>query len=96
MPLPLFLWESLVLGAFGAVVSTVVGAMAAGALKFANIELPLSVQLLLMSDAGELSDLAGALAGAIALIGFVTGVRAFVARGFRLRSRGRDSISVAR
>ncbi|HEY0469967.1 MAG TPA: hypothetical protein VGC79_37530, partial [Polyangiaceae bacterium] len=51
----LFLWESLVLGVFGAVASVVVGTMAAGVFNSANIQLPLSLQLFLMSDSFELS-----------------------------------------
>jgi hypothetical protein len=82
----MFLWESLVLGAFGAVASAVVGAMAAGVLNLANIDLPLSVQLFLMSETFRLSDVPSALCGAIALIAIITGARALAFRGFRLRS----------
>jgi ABC-type lipoprotein release transport system permease subunit len=81
----MFLWESFVLGVFGAFASAVVGAMAAGALNLANIDLPLSVQLFLMSESFGLSDLPSALCGAIALIAVITGVRALAFRGFRLR-----------
>ncbi|MEI9936470.1 MAG: hypothetical protein WDO69_04525 [Pseudomonadota bacterium] len=86
MARPVFLWESLVLGVFGAVASVVVGAMAAGVLNSANIQLPLAVQLFLMSDTFELSVLPSALGGAIALITLVTGAHAFAFRGFRLRT----------
>jgi len=80
----MFLWESVVLGVLGALASMVVSAMAAGVLNSANITLPLSVQLLLMSDTFELSDLPSALCGAIALISLVTGAHALAFRGFRL------------
>jgi hypothetical protein len=85
-----FLWESLLLGVFGSVASVVVGAMAAGVLNSANVHLPLSVQLFLMSDTFELSDLPSALGGAIALIAIATGVYALAPRGFRIRSRPRE------
>lgn len=81
-----FLWESLVLGVFGAVASVVVGAMAAGVLNSANIQVPLSMQLFLMSDTFELSVLPGALGGAIALITIVTGAHALAHRTFRLNT----------
>ena len=76
----MFLWESFVLGAFGALASAVVGAMAAGLLNLANIALPLSVQLLLMSETFELSDVPSALAGAIGLLAMLTGARALALR----------------
>jgi len=82
----MFLWESLVLGVLGAVASVVVGAMAAGVLKSANVALPLSVQLFLMADTFEVRDLPSALGGAIALIALVTGAHALAARSFRLRA----------
>jgi hypothetical protein len=44
------------------------------------------VQLFLMSDTFELSDLPSALCGAIALISLVTGAHALAFRGFRLRA----------
>jgi len=83
---PVFLLESLVLAAFGAVASVVVGAMAAGVLSFANIDLPFSVQLFLMSDTCELSELPSVLAGAIALIALVTAAHALAHRNFRLHT----------
>jgi len=79
-----FLWESLALGVFGAVVSVVVGAMAAGVLNSANIQVPLSLQLFLMSDTFELQVVPSALGGAIALIALVTGAHALAHRAFRL------------
>ncbi len=82
---PVFLWESLLLGAIGAGASVVVGAMAAGVLDFANVDLPLSVQLYLMSAAFDLS-LPSALGGAIALLTIITGAHALLGRGFRLRA----------
>ena len=81
-----FLWESVALGVFGAVASVVVGAMAAGVLNSANISVPLSLQLFLMSDTFELSVLPGALGGAIALIAIVTGAHAWAHRAFRLHT----------
>jgi putative ABC transport system permease protein len=69
-------WESLLLGVFGAVSGAVVSAMTAGVLSSANIHVPLSVQLFLMSDTLKLSMLPSALAGAIALISVVTGIAA--------------------
>jgi len=82
----LFLWESVVLGVFGAVASVVVGAMAAGVLNSANIQVPISLQLFLMSDTFELSVLPSALGGAIALIAIVTGAHALAHRAFRLHT----------
>jgi putative ABC transport system permease protein len=72
----MFLWESFLLGVFGAIAGAVVGAMTAGVLNSANIHVPLSVQLFLMSDTLKLSVLPKALAGAIALISSVTGLAA--------------------
>ena len=72
----MFLWESFLLGVFGAVAGAVVGAMTAGVLNSANIHVPLSVQLFLMSDTLKLSVLPSALGGAIALISVVTGIAA--------------------
>ncbi len=72
----MFLWESFLLGVFGAVAGAVVGAMTAGVLNSANIHVPLSVQLFLMSDTLKLSVLPSALGGAIALISIVTGIAA--------------------
>ena len=72
----MFIWESFVLGAFGALASAVIAAMAAGVLNLANIDLPLSVQMFLMSETFELSDVPTALASLIALIALVCGARA--------------------
>jgi len=72
----MFLWESFLLGVFGAVAGAVVGVMTAGVLNSANIHVPLSVQLFLMSDTLKLSVLPTALGGAIALISIVTAVAA--------------------
>lgn len=72
----MFLWESFLLGVFGAVAGAVVGAMTAAALNSANIHVPLSVQLFLMSDTLKLSVLPSALGGAIGLISVVTGIAA--------------------
>ena len=82
----LFLWESLMLGVFGAIASVVVGAMAAGVLNSANIQVPLSMQLFLMSDTFELSVLPYALGGAIALIAIVTGAHVLAHRVLNLRT----------
>jgi putative ABC transport system permease protein len=72
----MFLWESFLLGVFGAVAGAVVGAMTAGVLNSANIQVPLSVQLFLMSDTLKLSVLPTVLVGAIALISIVIGLAA--------------------
>lgn len=82
----LFLWESVVLGVFGALASVVVGAMAAGVLNSANVQVPISLQLFLMSDTFEQSVLPSALGGAIALIAIVTGAHALAHRVFRLHT----------
>ena len=82
----MFLWESLVLGVFGALASVVVGAMAAGVFNSANIHVPLSLQLFLMSERFELSVLPSAFGGAIALIALVTGAHALAQRALRLRT----------
>ena len=80
-----FLWESVMLGVLGAFASVVVGVMAAGVVNSANITLPLSFQLFLMSDTFELRDLPSALGGAITLITLVTGAHALASRIFRMR-----------
>ena len=72
----MFLWESFLLGVFGAIAGAVVGVMTAGVLNSANIHVPLSVQLFLMSDTLKLSVLPSALGGAIVLISIVTGAAA--------------------
>ena len=87
----LFLWESLVLGVLGAIASVVVGAMAAFVLNSANIQVPLSMQLSLMSDTFESSVLPSALGGAIGLIAAVTGAHALAQRAFRLRARAHSA-----
>ena len=76
----MFIWESFVLGAFGGVASAVIAAMAAGVLNFANKDLPLSVQMFLMSETFELSDVPSALASLIALIALLCGARAVALR----------------
>src|SRR4051794_18785604 len=82
----LFLWEWLMLGVFGALASVVVGGMAAGVLNSANIDLPLSMQLFLMSDRFGLSVVPGGLGGAIALITTVLMAHALAHRALRLRT----------
>ncbi len=72
----MFLWESFLLGVFGAIAGAAVGAMTAALLNSANIHVPLSVQLFLMSDTLKLSVLPSALGGAIGLISLVTGLSA--------------------
>jgi hypothetical protein len=90
MTRPVFLWESFVLGVFGAVASAVVGAMVLGVLNSAHVHLPLSVHLFLLSDDFGLSDLPSALAGAIALIAIATGIHALALRALRARARARE------
>lgn len=87
----LFLWESLALGVLGAIASVVVGVMAAFVLNSANIQVPLSMQLSLMSDTFECSVLPSALGGAIALIALVTGAHAWAQRALRLRARAHSA-----
>jgi len=82
----LFLWESLVLGVLGAIASVVVSAMVAFFLNSANVRVPLSMQLFLMSDTFELSVLPSAFGGAIGLIAIVTGAHALAQRAFRFRT----------
>jgi len=73
-----FLWESFLLGVFGAIVGAVVGVMTAGVLSSANFSVPFSVQLFVMSDTLKSSVLPSALGGAIALISIVTGATAIL------------------
>jgi hypothetical protein len=90
MSRPVFLWESLVLGVFGALASVVVAAMALGVLDSAHIHLPLAMHSFLLSDSFGLADLPGSLAGAIALIAMATSIHGLALRGFRGRGRTRD------
>jgi len=84
MPIPprlgvavrVLLWEPLLLGLLGVAAAAVVSAMTAGALDSANIRVPLSVQLFLLSDALELSAWPGALGGAALLILLFAGAAA--------------------
>jgi len=92
----MFLLESLVLGVFGAVAGAVVAAMAAGVLNFTNIQLPLSVQLFLMSDTLQLSVIPSALGGAIALITVVTGAHSWAHRASPTRAPARVGLGRAR
>jgi ABC-type lipoprotein release transport system permease subunit len=71
-----FLWESFLLGVFGAVAAAVVGVMTAGVVKGASFHVPVSVQLFLVSDSLKSSVLPSALGGAIALISIVTAAAA--------------------
>ena len=82
----LFVWESLVLGVFGALASAVIGTMAVFVLNCAHVEVPLSTQLFLMSDTFELSVLPSALVGAVALIAIVSGVHTWAHRAFGIRT----------
>jgi len=84
----MLLWESFLLGVFGAVVGAVVSAMTAGVLNSANIHVPLSVQLFLMSDALQLSVMPSALGGAIALIWLVTAAAGLYAARWAARHAG--------
>ncbi|HET7545970.1 MAG TPA: hypothetical protein VFK05_39145 [Polyangiaceae bacterium] len=85
------MWESLVLGVLGAIASVVVGAMAAFVLNSTNIQVPLSMQLSLMSDTFESSVLPRALGGAIGLIAVATGAHALAQRAFRFRTRAHSA-----
>lgn len=66
----LFLWESILLGVFGAIAGATVSAMTAEALNSAQVHFPGSFQLFLLTD--PLEFLPKALGGAIGLISVVT------------------------
>jgi ABC-type lipoprotein release transport system permease subunit len=72
----MFLWESFLLGLLGAVLGAVLGQLVSSALNAAQIHVPLSVQLFLMSDTLTLRVLPSALVGAVLLISIVTGAAA--------------------
>jgi ABC-type lipoprotein release transport system permease subunit len=72
----MFLWESFLLGLLGAIVGAVLGQLVSSALNAAQIHVPLSVQLFLMSDTLTLRVLPSALVGAVLLISVVTGAAA--------------------
>jgi len=70
----MFMLESSMLGAFGALAGVVVGASVAASLNAAHIHVPLSVQIFLMSDTLRLSVLPSSMLGALVLIAFITGL----------------------
>lgn len=72
----MFLWESFLLGLLGAVLGAVLGQIVSSLLNSAQIHVPLSVQLFLMSDTLTLKVLPSALVGAVLLISIVTGAAA--------------------
>jgi len=72
----MFLWESFLLGLLAAIVGAILGQLVASALNAAEISVPLSVQLFLMSDTLRLRVLPSALLGAVTLIAIVTGAAA--------------------
>jgi putative ABC transport system permease protein len=72
----MFLGESFALGALGALAGALLGFGIAAALNAARIQVPLSVQLFLMTDTLRLSVVPRALVGAVILISCVTGVAA--------------------
>jgi ABC-type lipoprotein release transport system permease subunit len=68
----MFLLESFLLGLIGTLLGALAGKVIALSLNAAQIHVPLSVQLFLMSDTLKLAVLPQALAGAVALISVVT------------------------
>jgi putative ABC transport system permease protein len=72
----MFLWESFLLGLLSAILGAVLGQIVSSLLNSAQIHVPLSVQLFLMSDTLTLKVLPSALVGAVLLISFVTGAAA--------------------
>jgi putative ABC transport system permease protein len=72
----MFLWESFLLGLLGAILGAVLGQIVSSLLNSAQIHVPLSVQLFLMSDTLTLKVLPSALVGAVLLISIVTGAAA--------------------
>jgi ABC-type lipoprotein release transport system permease subunit len=85
--LRMFLYESLLLGIAGSSVGAALGALVAAAINAARIEVPLSVQLFLMSDRVNLSVHGAGLAGAALFIALVTTLAALYPahRAARLR-----------
>jgi putative ABC transport system permease protein len=72
----MFLWESFLLGLLSAILGAVLGQIVSSLLNSAQIHVPLSVQLFLMSDTLTLKVLPSALVGAVLLISVVTGAAA--------------------
>jgi len=68
----MFFLESLMLGIFGGVAGVTLGFLLASGLNVAQIHVPLSVQIFLMSDTLHLNILPSSVAGALVLIAFVT------------------------
>ena len=85
--LRMFLAESLMLGLVGTIAGATIGALIAFALNSAMIDVPLSVQLFLMSDHLRLLVLPGALVSSVLLITIITVAAAFypALRAARLR-----------
>jgi putative ABC transport system permease protein len=72
----MFLWESFLLGLMAAILGAVLGQIVSSLLNSAQIHVPISVQLFLMSDTLTLKVLPSALVGAVLLISIVTGAAA--------------------
>lgn len=85
--LRMFLAESLMLGLVGTIAGATIGALIAFGLNSAMIDVPLSVQLFLMSDHLRLLVLPGALVSSVLLITIITVAAAFypALRAARLR-----------
>jgi putative ABC transport system permease protein len=89
----MFLLESFLLGLMGTLVGALAGQLIAASLNAAQIHVPLSVQLFLMSDTLKLAVLPRALGGAVLLISVVTGFAAIYPAFRASRLKPADAMS---
>jgi putative ABC transport system permease protein len=89
----MFLLESFLLGLIGTLVGALAGQLIAAGLNAAQIHVPLSVQLFLMSDTLKLAVLPRALGGAVLLISVVTGFAAIYPAFRASRLKPADAMS---
>jgi putative ABC transport system permease protein len=89
----MFLLESFLLGLLGTLAGALAGQLIAAGLNAAQIHVPLSVQLFLMSDTLKLTVLPRALGGAVLLISVVTGFAAIYPAFRASRLKPADAMS---
>jgi ABC-type lipoprotein release transport system permease subunit len=89
----MFLLESFLLGLLGTLAGALAGQLIAAGLNAAQIHVPLSVQLFLMSDTLKLTVVPRALGGAVLLISVVTGFAAIYPAFRASRLKPADAMS---